>query len=182
MLVRMTSDLNKPPEKRFNYSNALTGVLRMAREEGLPSLVRGLSPNLVRAVLMNATQLATYDMFKSSLLGTGHFTEGKTLHFTSSFLAGTVATTVCSPADVIKATLMNAPNAAAGLSSLKEHFQTDGIKYLFRGYAPSWIRLTPNTILIWMFFEQFKVAVDWTRARRIQDAVQNTIPQTKLSA
>lgn len=182
MLVRMTSDLNKPVEKRFNYNDALTGVLRMARDEGPSSLFRGLAPNLVRAVLMNATQLATYDMFKSTLLGTGHFTEGTILHFTSSFLAGTVATTVTSPADVVKATLMNAPTAAVGLHNLKENLKNDGFKFLFRGYVPSWIRLTPNTILIWMFFEQFKLAVDWNRARKIQAATQATIPQTTVTA
>lgn len=182
MLVRMTSDLNKPPEKRFNYNDAATGVVRMAREEGVTSLFRGLAPNLVRAVLMNATQLATYDQFKHALLGTGTFHEGTVLHFTASFLAGTVATSVTSPADVIKATLMNAPTAAVGLTALKQNLKTDGLKFLFRGYVPSWIRLTPNTILIWMFYEQFKVAIDWSRARRIQGAVKSTIPQTSLSA
>lgn len=181
MLVRMTSDLNKPPEKRYNYPDAVRGAVRMAQDEGVTSLFRGLAPNLVRAVLMNATQLATYDMFKSSLLGTGYFHEGTVLHFSASFMAGTVATTVCSPADVIKATLMNAPNAATGLASLKDHLKTDGAKFLFRGYVPSWIRLTPNTILIWMFFEQFKIAVDWSRAKRIQAAVKNTVEQTTVA-
>ncbi len=45
--------------QRYNYSNALTGVVRMTKEEGVSSLFRGLTPNVTRAVLMNASQLAT---------------------------------------------------------------------------------------------------------------------------
>lgn len=35
------------------------GVFRMVREEGASSLFRGVGPNVARAVLMNASQLAT---------------------------------------------------------------------------------------------------------------------------
>ena len=35
------------------------GVFRMVREEGVSSLFRGAGPNVARAVLMNASQLAT---------------------------------------------------------------------------------------------------------------------------
>ncbi len=97
LLVRMTSDVNRKPADRYNYPNAITGLIRMTREEGVGSLFRGLGPNTVRAVLMNASQLATYDVFKNLLLGSGYFHEGTALHFSASFMAGTVATTVCSP-------------------------------------------------------------------------------------
>ena len=43
-----------------------------------------------------------YDYFKSELLKTKYFEDNIYCHFTASFAAGTVATTVCSPADVIK--------------------------------------------------------------------------------
>ena len=33
----------------------------MVREEGFSSLGRGVGPNVVRAILMNASQLASYD-------------------------------------------------------------------------------------------------------------------------
>lgn len=87
------------PVQRFNYRHALHGVYRMVSDEGVSSLFRGITPNVARAVLMNASQLATYDFFKHSLLHTGFYEEGTWLHFSASFLAGTVATTVCSPAE-----------------------------------------------------------------------------------
>jgi dicarboxylate transporter 10 len=99
ILVRMTSDLNKPPAERFNYPNALVGLYRMVSTEGVTSLFRGLTPNCIRAVLMSASQLATYDIAKDGLLASGLYQEGTWLHFSASFVAGTVATTVCAPAE-----------------------------------------------------------------------------------
>ena len=43
-----------------------------------------------------------YDFFKAELLKSGYFQDNIYLHTTASFAAGTVATTVCSPADVLK--------------------------------------------------------------------------------
>ena len=47
MLVRMTSDLIRPPEKRYNYSNAFAGLVHLIREEGIHGLARGLGTNMV---------------------------------------------------------------------------------------------------------------------------------------
>lgn len=99
ILVRMTSDINKPEGKRYNYANALSGLYRIVTKEGVGSLFRGVTPNIVRAVLMNASQLATYDVAKDGLLASGLYQEGTFLHFSASFIAGTVATTVCAPAE-----------------------------------------------------------------------------------
>ncbi|KAF7310522.1 hypothetical protein HMN09_00594800 [Mycena chlorophos] len=68
ILVRMTSDSIRPPEKRYGYSNAITGLFSLAKEEGLRGLARGIGTNTTRAVLMNASQVGSYDFFKSNLL------------------------------------------------------------------------------------------------------------------
>ena len=62
---------------------------------------------------MNASQLASYDYFKAELLRRDIFGDNVYCHFTASFAAGTVATTVCSPADVIKSRVMNASGGSA---------------------------------------------------------------------
>lgn len=166
LLVRMTSDVLKPPAERFGYRNALTGLADMVRSEGPSSLFRGLTPNVTRAVLMNASQLATYDIFKGWLLASGYYKEGTWLHFSASFFAGTVATTICSPADVIKARVMSAGSNGGGgsiVSSLKTAFATEGPGFLFRGWTPAWVRLSPNTILIFVTLEKLKQGVDKLR-------------------
>jgi hypothetical protein len=51
LLVRMTSDTVKPVDQRYNYSNAIDGLIRMIREEGPKTLARGLGTNVVSFVL-----------------------------------------------------------------------------------------------------------------------------------
>ncbi|KAJ7802567.1 uncoupling protein 3 [Mycena olivaceomarginata] len=80
----------------------------MVREEGPSSLARSVGPNVFCAILMNTDQLALYDFFKAELVKTRYFEDNIMCHFTASFAAGTVATTVCSPADVLKSRIMNA--------------------------------------------------------------------------
>lgn len=47
LLVRMTSDVLRPPEKRYNYPNALTGLASLLKSEGMRGLTRGVGPNVV---------------------------------------------------------------------------------------------------------------------------------------
>lgn len=55
----MIGDTVKPVEQRVQYRNAIDGLFKMLRTEGTASLARGLGPNIGRAMLMNASQLAT---------------------------------------------------------------------------------------------------------------------------
>jgi dicarboxylate transporter 10 len=54
----------------------------MTKDEGVAALFRGVWPNTLRAALMTASQLATYDQFKSLLMASGMCDEGLTTHFT----------------------------------------------------------------------------------------------------
>ncbi|KZV76901.1 dicarboxylic acid transporter [Peniophora sp. CONT] len=165
LMVRMQGDKAKPPEKRYNYRNSVVGLYRMIREEGPSSLFRGAGPNVVRAILMNASQLASYDFFKASMLKSGYFDDNIICHTTASFAAGTVATTVCSPADVLKSRIMNAsgPGSSSTMAVIRSSMAKEGAMFVFKGWTPAWIRLTPTTVLIFFFFEQGKNVVDWYR-------------------
>jgi solute carrier family 25 (mitochondrial dicarboxylate transporter), member 10 len=92
--VRMQNDMSLPPEQRRNYKHALDGLVRLIREEGPSALTRGLIANTSRGVLMTAGQLASYDEFKKLLLKTRLMADNLGTHFTASFMAGFVATTV----------------------------------------------------------------------------------------
>ncbi|KAJ5928407.1 hypothetical protein N7466_007363 [Penicillium verhagenii] len=160
MNVRMQSDAALPIEKRRNYRNAFHGLVQMTKTEGFGSLFRGVWPNSTRAVLMTASQLASYDTFKKMCIEKVGMKDNLGTHFTASFMAGFVATTVCSPVDVIKTRIMTASPAEsrghsiAGL--LRDICRKEGLAWTFRGWVPSFIRLGPHTIATFIFLEEHK--------------------------
>lgn len=163
ILIRMTSDGNKASGKRLHYTNAWNGLIRMIREEGVGSLFRGLGPNVSRAVLMNSSQLASYDLFKAGLQNTWGYKDGLSLHFFASFLAGTCATTICSPFDVIKSRIQSASSQTSVLQIIRSSWAKEGIYFAFKGWTPAWIRLTPNSICIFLVLERLRLATDYLR-------------------
>ena len=154
--VRMQNDASLPVEARRNYKNAIDGIIRMTREEGFRSLFRGVWPNSMRAVLMTASQLASYDSFKSVLLDKAGMKDDLHTHFSASLLAGFVATTICSPVDVIKTRIMSAQEKEGVLVLLRNIYRKEGFGWVFRGWVPSFIRLGPHTIATFLFLEQHK--------------------------
>lgn len=156
MNVRMQHDAALPPAERRNYKNAIEGLSRMVREEGWRSLFRGVWPNSMRAVLMTASQLASYDIFKRELLARTSMHDNLTTHFTASFMAGFVATTVCSPVDVVKTRIMSAKTSDNILTLVSNIYKKEGWTWMFRGWVPSFIRLGPHTIVTFLFLEQHK--------------------------
>lgn len=154
--VRMQHDAALPHSARRNYSNAIDGLIKMTREEGWKALFRGVWPNSMRAVLMTASQLASYDSFKSFLLRHTSMTDNLTTHFSASMLAGFVATTICSPVDVIKTRVMSATESESLAALLKKVYRLEGAGWMFRGWVPSFIRLGPHTVATFIFLEQHK--------------------------
>jgi dicarboxylate transporter 10 len=154
--VRMQNDAALPVEQQRNYKNAIDGLVRMVREEGLGSIFRGIWPNSTRAVLMTASQLATYDVFKKEILQRTNMGDSLATHFTASLMAGFVATTACSPVDVIKTRIMSAHTKESAFTLITRVTAAEGLKWMFKGWVPSFIRLGPQTICTFMFLEQHK--------------------------
>ncbi|KAJ3043475.1 hypothetical protein HK097_001735, partial [Rhizophlyctis rosea] len=105
--IRMQNDGKLPPDQRRNYKNAFDGLFRIWKSEGLKSLFIGVGPNVGRGVLMTGSQVTSYDIIKQKLLTTPYFRDDVYTHFTASLAAGLVATTLCSPFDVLKTRIMS---------------------------------------------------------------------------
>ncbi|KAI9682649.1 MAG: Mitochondrial dicarboxylate transporter [Trizodia sp. TS-e1964] len=154
--VRMQQDAALPPGQHRNYKHALDGLARMTREEGARSLFRGVWPNSARAVLMTASQLASYDSFKGCLISFTSLGDSVSTHLLASLGAGFVATTICSPFDVLKTRVMSA-SGRIGLGQLvMSVWRSEGAGWMFRGWVPSFVRLGPHTIATFLFLEQHK--------------------------
>lgn len=132
---------------------------------------RGVEANSVRAGLMTASQLASYDGFKRWLtkergpVGYGRWDgEALSTHFAASLWAGFVATTACSPVDVVKTRIMSASTGLGGhgvreegvMKLLGRIYREEGLTWMFRGWVPSFVRLGPHTIATFLFLEQHK--------------------------
>ncbi|KAK1519203.1 hypothetical protein CPAR01_15641 [Colletotrichum paranaense] len=154
--VRMQQDAALPAAERRNYSHALEGMLRMAREEGIMSWFRGVLPNSMRAAAMTASQLASYDTFKGILIRHTPMGDNLTTHFTASFLAGVMAATVTSPIDVIKTRVMSASTQEGLAHTLAKIYKAEGLGWMFKGWVPSFLRLGPQTICTFVFLEMHR--------------------------
>lgn len=156
--IRMQNDTGLSLDKRRNYKHAIDGVYRIIKEEGVSSLFRGLGTNLVRGILMTSSQVVTYDISKTLLIN--HFSmnkDSKITFFSASLIAGLVATTICSPADVLKTRIMNSSGSGESIVQILGHaFKNEGPSFMFRGWVPSFVRLGPNTIITFLVVEQLR--------------------------
>lgn len=155
ILVRMQSDGAKKLEARRAYRNALDGLIKASTESGILGLFRGSGANASRAGLMTAAQLASYDVFKSYLTTRLEMADGITTHVAASLAAGLVATTVCSPVDVVKTRIMT-DKSISTTECLRRAFRQEGFYWMFKGWLPSFIRLGPQTMLSLVFLEQHR--------------------------
>jgi solute carrier family 25 (mitochondrial dicarboxylate transporter), member 10 len=187
VLVRMCADGARPPSQRFNYPNALVALWRVGYEDGLSAYMRGLGPNVVRSVLMNISQIATYTEAKRKLLETrqlGLRDDART-HVLASIVAGTVATTLCAPADVLKSRFQNASQDPGSrrisvTRYVASTIQKEGAGFLMKGWVPAWFRLAPNTVLTFVFMEKLKALFDdkpITGVARVDGAEVYSLPK-----
>ncbi|KNE67875.1 hypothetical protein AMAG_12592 [Allomyces macrogynus ATCC 38327] len=143
------------------YRNLVHAVVHIGRTEGLPGLYKGVSATAIRASLLTAGQMASYDHTKY-LLRTKYrvMNEGPALHVTASIVAGLCACTMAAPADLIKSRIMADPQHLHYRNVLDCFVQTvkhDGVRTLFKGWLPSYFRLAPHFIISLPLFEQFRV-------------------------
>lgn len=66
-LVRMSADPRLPMADRRNYANGVNTISRIAREEGVAALWRGVVPTVHRAMILNAAQLGTFAQAKDTI-------------------------------------------------------------------------------------------------------------------
>jgi hypothetical protein len=164
-MVRMQADGKAPSNERYNYTSVGNGLSRIIREEGVLNLWRGSSPTITRAMLVTAAQLGAYDQFKHMLLHQFKiFDDNLKLHVVASFGAGFVAAVVTNPVDVVKTRIMNQGKSSGNTVSpryrgMMHCFATiaaqEGLAGFYKGFVPNFMRLGPQTIMTFIFYEQF---------------------------
>ncbi|KAG6511029.1 mitochondrial uncoupling protein 5-like [Zingiber officinale] len=163
-MVRMQADGRLPPAERRNYKSVLDAIGRMARQEGVASLWRGSSLTVNRAMIVTASQLATYDQAKEAILRRrGAGSDGLGTHVAASFAAGLVAAAASNPVDVVKTRVMNmkvekgaAPPYAGALDCAVKTVRAEGPMALYKGFVPTVSRQGPFTVVLFVTLEQVR--------------------------
>jgi solute carrier family 25 oxoglutarate transporter 11 len=163
-MVRMQADGRLPLADRRNYRSVGDAIARMTRDEGVRSLWRGSSLTVNRAMIVTASQLATYDQAKEAILARrGPGADGLGTHVAASFAAGIVAAAASNPVDVVKTRVMNmkvAPGApppyAGAMDCALKTVRSEGVMALYKGFIPTVSRQGPFTVVLFVTLEQVR--------------------------
>jgi len=143
---------------------------KILKQGGVIGLWRGCWPNVQRAALVNLGDLSTYDSVKSSILTNTTLEDNYLTHCMASGCAGLVGAIMGTPADVVKARIMNQKTDQFGRgmvykSSVDCAMQTirgEGFLALYKGFLPCWLRMAPWSLTFWLSFEQIRKAAGAT--------------------
>lgn len=146
----------------------VTGVrgslVQAVQEGGVKSLWKGAVPNVQRAALVNLGDLTAYDQTKTYLVSEGWSGDSWVTHGVASGCAGLTAALLGTPADVVKARVMNQPldNNGRGLyykgaiDCLAKAVKSEGLLSLYKGFVPCWLRMAPWSMTFWLSFEKMR--------------------------
>ncbi|KAL4364113.1 hypothetical protein GQ457_04G003580 [Hibiscus cannabinus] len=162
-MVRMQADGRLPIDQRRNYKSVIDALGQMTKQEGVGSLWRGSALTVNRAMIVTASQLATYDQVKEMIIEKRVMADGIGTHVTASFTAGFVAAVASNPIDVIKTRVMNmkvAPGAeppySGALDCALKTVRAEGPMALYKGFIPTISRQGPFTVVLFVTLEQVR--------------------------
>lgn len=162
-MVRMQADGRLPPGQRRNYKSVFDAITRIVKQEGAASLWRGSSLTVNRAMIVAASQLATYDQIKEAILKNGIIGDGIGTHVAASVTAGVVAAVASTPVDVVKTRVMNMkvedgrrPLYNGAVDCLMKTVRREGFKALYKGFLPTVSRQGPFTVVLFVTLEQVR--------------------------
>ena len=159
-LVRMQSDRHWPVAQRRNYRHVGHAITSIVSQRGWLRLWRGCGPTVLRASLVTTTQIPTYHATKQVLLNGApalfpHGNDDSKLHVVASIASAGVASIATCPVDVVKTRIINmqqvgnAPIYASAWECVARTIRAEGVRGMFKGLAPTFLRLGPHTVVLW---------------------------------
>lgn len=160
-LVRMSNDSSLPAAERRNYKGIVNCATRIIEEEGVAAFWRGSTPFVLRASMVGATQVATFDQFK--VIYDWYGIKGGLNVAAASSTAGLVYSTVTMPFESAKNRMASQKADANGLLPYRSTLQTmtsvtksEGASALYNGFAPYCLRCCGHTILMFFAVEEMQ--------------------------
>ncbi|GAB5570487.1 mitochondrial brown fat uncoupling [Lynx pardinus] len=140
------------------YTGTYNAYRIIATTEGLTGLWKGTTPNLTRNVIINCTEIVTYDLMKEALVKNKLLADDLPCHFVSALIAGFCTTVLSSPVDVVKTRFVNSPPGqyTSVPSCAITMLTKEGPLAFFKGFVPSFLRLGSWNVIMFVCFEQLK--------------------------
>jgi len=165
-LIRMASDGRLPPAERRGYTNVFNALYRICKEEGILKMWQGVTPTVLRAMVLNSAQLGGYSYVKNALLKyPSHFSDDVPTHITCSMISGLLCSVTSLPVDITKTRIQTMkvvdgkPPYKGVLDCSLKVVKLEGISALWKGFTPYYLRLGPHTVLTFVILEELKKLV-----------------------
>ena len=129
--------------------------------QGVKGFYLGISTNVTRACVLNATKMGVYDIFKTAFKDFG-FKDGLLMQFGCAFAAGFFMSCTVTPFDMVRTRVMNQPKDLLLYKGMVDCFtqviNKEGLMAVYKWFLPVWGRFAPATTLQLIIFEQLKNA------------------------
>ena len=162
--IRLQADGLRPPGTPPRYRGIIHAYTNIVQTEGVKGLWTGIGPNIARNAIINASELASYDQFKTFFLSRNLMNDNIGCHLTCGFLAGFVAVIVGSPVDVMKTRIMNAKKGSGQeysgvIDCFYRTMKNEGPLAFYSGFWPNFLRLASWNTVMFMALEQVRSRV-----------------------
>ncbi|XP_042789854.1 mitochondrial brown fat uncoupling protein 1 isoform X3 [Panthera tigris] len=155
--MKLYSGLPAGLQRQISFASLRIGLYDTVQEFFSAGKER-TTPNLTRNVIINCTELVTYDLMKEALVKNKLLADDLPCHFVSALIAGFCTTVLSSPVDVVKTRFVNSPPGQytsvpnCAITMLTK----EGPLAFFKGFVPSFLRLGSWNVIMFVCFEQLK--------------------------
>jgi solute carrier family 25, member 39/40 len=155
----VVSDCAAEETQRRTFNSTLDGLRKIARNEGVWTLWRGLSPTLMMAVPGNVIYFAGYDWLRYSHKSPLHNRVGDAYGpLAAGSIARVLAAVAVSPIEMLRTRMQATSSKESGVMratvvGLKDMVSNEGYHTLWRGLTLTFWRDVPFSALYWWGYE-----------------------------
>ena len=148
--------------RRKNFTSTFDGLRKIARNEGLTSLWRGLSPTLVMAIPANVIYFTGYDSLRSNAHSpVNKYVPDAYAPLIAGSIARVAAASVISPIEMFRTRMQAATSGGTGvfaetLLGLRKMVKAEGYTSLWRGLTLTMWRDVPFSGIYWWGYEAIR--------------------------
>ncbi|XP_047423164.1 mitochondrial brown fat uncoupling protein 1 isoform X4 [Sciurus carolinensis] len=155
--MKLYSGLPAGLQRQISFASLRIGLYDSVQEFFTSGNER-TTPNLLRNIIINCTELVTYDLMKGALVRNKLLADDVPCHLLSALIAGFCTTLLSSPVDVVKTRFINSPPGqyTSVPSCAMTMLHKEGPTAFFKGFVPSFLRLGSWNIIMFVCFEQLK--------------------------